>query len=233
MSATSNETSVILQWNRVTGDATPAKGMSYNVRIGTSPGGSDVVSPMSLASGSRLLPGLGNAQSDTLFILKNPKKATYYWSVQAIDNGFLPGVFAAEQSVTYSVSLQASQVFADSIKPSSLKLNWTRGNGSACVVFAKKGNSGTAAPVNGTTYTADPVFGAGSQIGSSGWYCVYNGTGTSVNVTGLEPLTNYIFHVIEFEAGPSYYTQTGQANPFVLQTNAFAEQTGISLPGVG
>ena len=67
---------------------------------------------------------------------------------------------------------------------------------------------------------------AGTQIGTSGWYCVYNGTGTSVNVTGLEPLTNYIFHVIEFETGPSYYTQTGQANPVVLQTNAFSEQTG-------
>ena len=85
------------------------------------------------------------------------------------------------------------------------------------MVFAKKGNSGTAAPVNGTTYTADPVFGSGSQIGTSGWYCVYNGTGTSVNVTGLEPLTNYVFHVIEFEAGPSYYTQTGQANPLLCK----------------
>ena len=127
LSATSNETSVILKWNRVTGDATPAKGMSYNVRIGTSPGGSDVVSPMSLASGSRLLPGLGNAQSDTLFILKNPKKATYYWSVQAIDNGFLPGVFAAEQSFTYSVSVQASQVFADSIKASTFKIELEQG----------------------------------------------------------------------------------------------------------
>ena len=100
LSATSNETSIILKWNRVQGDATPAKGMSYNVRIGTSPGASNVVSPMALSSGSRKISLMGNAQSDTLFVLKYPKKrANYYWSVQAIDNGFASGDFAAEQIV--------------------------------------------------------------------------------------------------------------------------------------
>ncbi|MCX6301385.1 MAG: VCBS repeat-containing protein [Bacteroidia bacterium] len=233
LSSTINETSVILKWNRVTGDATPSKGMSYNVRVGTSPGGSNVVSPMSLASGSRLLQSLGNTHADSLFILKNPKKTTYYWSVQAIDNGFLPGLFAAEQSLTYSLSVQASNVFADSIKPSSLRLNWTRGNGSGCVVFAKNDNSGMAEPVNGTAYSANPVFGNGTQIGTSGWYCVYSGTGISVNVTGITTTDNYIFHVIEFESGPSYYTQTGQANPFILLPSILAEQTGINLPAIG
>jgi hypothetical protein len=129
--------------------------------------------------------------------------------------------------------LQASQVFADSLKSSSLKLNWTRGNGSGCVVFAKKDNNGIASPVDGTTYIADPVFGFGTQIGSSGWYCVYNGTGSSVKITGLETAANYVFHVIEFEAGPAYYTQAGQSNPFVLSTSVFVEQTGILLQGIG
>jgi hypothetical protein len=232
LSATSNETSVIFRWNRVTGDVTPAKGMTYNLRVGTSPGAEDVVSPMSLSSGSRLISGRGNADCDTMFILKYPEKATYYWSVQAIDNGYKAGPFASEQSITYSVKLQASQIAAVNIQAYSLKLDWRRGNGSACVVFAKKGTSGSALPVNGTAYTADAVFGNGSQIGTTGWYCIYNGTETSVNISGLEPLTNYVFHVIEYDSGPSYYTQTGQANPVVVMTNIFKEQTDIVLPGI-
>ena len=124
------------------GDATPPKGMSYNVRIGTTPGGSNVVSPMSVSSGTRLSPGSGNAQSDTLFILKYPKKVTYYWSVQAIDNGYGAGAFASEQSVSYTVSLQASQVIASNIQASGLTLNWCRGNGLNCDIFIGRVGSG-------------------------------------------------------------------------------------------
>jgi hypothetical protein len=227
-----NETSLILKWKRSTGDATPSLGMSYNVRIGTTPGGYEVASPMTLVSGSRLVTRSGNAQSDSIFILRNAKKITYYYSVQAIDNGLLPGPFAAEQSVYYSVPQQASQVVADSIKPTSLKLSWTRGNGLACMVFAMKGNSGSAAPVNNNFYGANSQFGFGSQIGTSGWYCVYNGTGNSIEVTGLEVLTNYIFHVIEYDPGPLFYSQTGLGNPFSRSTGLFYEQTTISLPGI-
>jgi len=138
LSSAIDESSIVFKWNRVTGDATPPKGMSYNIRIGTSSGAGNTVTPMAMTSGTRLIQAMGNTHSDTAFILSNPKKATYYWSVQAIDNGYLPGLFAAEQSVTYSVSVQASNVFADSITSSSLRLHWKRGNGTGCAVFAKK-----------------------------------------------------------------------------------------------
>ncbi|MEI7727558.1 MAG: SprB repeat-containing protein, partial [Bacteroidota bacterium] len=45
---------------------------------------------------------------------------------------------------------------------------------------------------------ADPTFGNGTQIGLTGWYCVYNGTGTNVTVSGLSENTNYIFQVFEY-----------------------------------
>jgi len=232
LTAESNSTSLILKWNRVSGDATPAKGMNYNVKIGTTTGAIDVVSPMSLVAGKRLVTAIGNVQADTFLILQNPKKQTYYWSVQAIDHGIKGGSFAAEKSFNFNTLVQANQVNSDNIQGSSINLNWRRGNGSFCAVFALKGSSGTAVPVDATNYTADAQFGAGTQIGSSGWYCVYTGTGTTVNVTGLDPLTNYTFHVIEYDAGPAYYTQTGQSNPITAQTGIFAEQTGISLLGV-
>src|SRR5512138_1902518 len=232
LSATTNDSTIIFNWNRATGDATPPKGMSYNIRIGTTAGGSDIVSPMSLTNGTRLLPLPGNARSDTLFLLRKPKKATFYWSVQAIDNGFLGGPFTEEKSLNYSVSVQASRIIADSIGTSSLKLSWIRGNGAACAVFARNGSTGIPSPENGITYTANPQFGSGTQISTSGWFCIYTGTGNGVKVNGLDALTNYLFQVIEYDPGPSWYTGAGQGNPVTVQTNLFAEESGIPLQGV-
>jgi hypothetical protein len=48
----------------------------------------------------------------------------------------------------------------------------------------------------------------------------------------LERLTSYVFQVIEYDSGPIYFTQNGQANPRLAQTNIFTEQTGISLLNV-
>jgi len=90
-----------------------------------------------------------------------------------------------------TVSFSNSCYTADTIK-------WTRGSGDGCSVFMYQGNSGTAVPVDGTTYTANAAFGSGTQIGSSGWYCVYSGTGSSVVVSGLTASTAYRVHVCEY-----------------------------------
>jgi hypothetical protein len=42
-------------------------------------------------------------------------------------------------------------------------------------VFMAKATAGSPLPVNVTSYTANASFGSGTQIGTSGWYCVYNG----------------------------------------------------------
>jgi hypothetical protein len=98
-------------------------------------------------------------------------------------------------------SAQASETGAVSITKNTMDIGWTRGNGSKCIVFMKEGNSGNAAPETGTAYTASTVFENGTQIGSSGWYCVYNGTGTGVSVTGLSAATVYQVHVCEYAGG--------------------------------
>jgi hypothetical protein len=72
--------------------------LSYNVRIGTTPGGSDVLSPMSLPNGTRLLPQLGNAQAKTFLKFGYVPGTAYYWSVQAIDTAFAGSPFSAESS---------------------------------------------------------------------------------------------------------------------------------------
>ncbi len=94
-----SSTSLPLSWTAPTGDATPAAGLSYNLRVGTTPGGSDVFSTMAnTVNGIRRIANAGPIQ-ETSYTLKNLTPGlTYYWSVQAIDASFAGGAFAAEQS---------------------------------------------------------------------------------------------------------------------------------------
>ena len=103
-----------------------------------------------------------------------------------------------------------------------LNLSWTSGSGSGRAVFMKQGNSGNAAPVDLTVYTPNSVFGSGSQIGSTGWYCVYTGTANTVNVLGLSASTSYQVMVCEYNGGTGtilYNTSTATNNPKTLTTN--------------
>jgi hypothetical protein len=63
-------------------------GLNYNLRIGSYPGGNDVLSPMALplSSGYRLIPERGMYQNLTTTV--NLPDGKYYWSVQAIDTAF-------------------------------------------------------------------------------------------------------------------------------------------------
>ncbi|MCX6267795.1 MAG: FG-GAP-like repeat-containing protein [Bacteroidetes bacterium] len=108
----------ILHWNSATDAQTPKNAMSYNISIGTSPGSFDIFSPLSVpATGLRKITAPGNASADTSWIISGIPGGTYYFSVQAIDNGFMPGSFstplmfdftpmgiAAPEQSTFSIS---------------------------------------------------------------------------------------------------------------------------------
>ena len=85
-----------LTWNASTDDHTPAPGLTYNVRIGTRPGWTDIMAPAALTDGTRLLAAMGNTQLGTNFVLNGRRNLTLYWSVQAIDTSFAGSAFAAE-----------------------------------------------------------------------------------------------------------------------------------------
>lgn len=89
---------VTLQWDAADDDHTPANGMNYNLRVGTTPGGVEVVAPMAGAGGYRRVPRLGNAQHGLEAVLGGLERGTYYWSVQAIDTAWAGSTFAGEGS---------------------------------------------------------------------------------------------------------------------------------------
>jgi hypothetical protein len=101
LSSTLSGATVSLSWNPPADDRTPSAGLNYNLRIGTAPGASDVLAPMALTDGLRLLPALGNAQAGTnAFVFNMAPGRDYYWSVQAVDTSFAGSPFAAEQPFT-------------------------------------------------------------------------------------------------------------------------------------
>ncbi len=109
-------------------------------------------------------------------------------------------------------SVQASEL---TLSPStnSVTVSWTRGNGDAVIVLASR-DTIIVPPADGTSYTANSVFGSGDQV-DLGDYVVYTGTGTSVTVTGLDQATEYYFAVFEYyTAGPCYNYNGVQAKCF-------------------
>ena len=107
---------------------------------------------------------------------------------------------------TLEPSTPASNITFSNIQTVQADINWTRGDGERCVVFMKNVECEThpcedRPPVSHGAYYVDGenVFGSGTQTQwSGGWYCVYNGTGGGVTVTGLTPATTYGVAVYEY-----------------------------------
>ena len=223
---------VTLTWKSVRTDNTSYKSISYNLRIGTSNnGGFSLLTPHSSSTGFRRINTIGNSFLDTTYYLKKLPFGTYYWSVQAIDNGFAGGPFSSEGSFSV-VPVQAKNLSAKILNANSLLLKWERGNGDRCAVFCKQTATGPASPNNNNSYIADPEYGFGSQLGNTGWYCVYNGRADSVAVTGLVFNKQYSFQIIEYMGTfgtEQYFSQVADGNPGVFSTSLFAEQSAITL----
>lgn len=90
---------VALSWQASTDTQTPPRGLTYNLRLGTSPGGVNVVPPMAdPVGGFRHIPVFGNQQHGTMADVNGLSPGTYYWSVQAVDSAFAGSLFSAEGS---------------------------------------------------------------------------------------------------------------------------------------
>jgi hypothetical protein len=118
LSSTLSGATVSLSWNPPADDLTPSAGLNYNLRIGTTPGASDVLAPMALTDGLRLLPALGNAQAGTNAVMNLPF-GRYYWSVQAVDTSFAASPFSVEQQFTIAPRLNIAWT-----NPAQVRLSW-------------------------------------------------------------------------------------------------------------
>ena len=140
-------------------------------------------------------------QAELVLLLNGEYRTTNF----LLDSSFIKYQIAAPYN--QAINLNFTNVMTD-----KMNINWTRGSGDSCLVFIYEGSIGTASPVDNVYYKADSVFKNGDQIGTSGWYCVYRGTGTSKTITGLTPHTTYRIHVCEFNYGSYHYNSDSTAN---------------------
>jgi FG-GAP-like repeat len=126
---------VQLNWTPGSDAETPANGLTHNLRVGISPGGCEIVSPMSSSFGVRRLAHAGNAYQDSDWTLTNLSAGTYFWSVQTVDTGFMGSPFSPESSFV--------------IGPPQIAGSLDATNGLFCLRF--RGNSNTTYEVYSST----------------------------------------------------------------------------------
>lgn len=97
--------SAVFRWSPPSDSQTPARGLTYNLRIGTVPMGQQVMPPPSnVTNGYMRLPQPGNVGHNTNWVVHGLIANTpYYWSVQAVDSAYGAGPWSAEQVFVWPV----------------------------------------------------------------------------------------------------------------------------------
>ena len=81
-------------------------GLTFNLRVGTRPGASDIMASQSDAeTGRRLVPAPGNVSALTAWSLENLDEGTYYWSVQSVNHALAGSPFSSEGMFSISGSI--------------------------------------------------------------------------------------------------------------------------------
>jgi len=178
-SSVENDT-VVLSWNQSNDNQTARAALTYNLRVGKSSGGSEIVSPMANhQTGYRRIVGMGNVQLNTSWTIKNLPTGKYYWSVQAIDNAYAGSQFAEEQVFIVGLPKVATGD-ANPITEISAVLN------------------GTVHP-NRTSTVVKFAYGINSAYGDTADAGVVSGSvlvPVSVTIVNLSPGTTYQYRII-------------------------------------
>lgn len=140
--------------------------------------------------------------------------ATYYVKVFEFNTDstytryLIDGAPSASQRTVPDVlapTVSASGINFSSITPTSMKLNFTAGNGEQRLIIMKSGSQPSFIP-------ADNAFYSGTV--SAGETVMYNGSGNSLDLTNLQPGATYYLKVFEFNTDSTrtrYLTSTAPA----------------------
>ena len=188
--------SAILKWNPGSDAQTPASGLYYNLRVGTTSGNNNIVSGVygSPLLGNYLRPKLSLDQLGAR--LKGLPYGSYYWSVQTIDTGLQASEWSDESTFILSPPLISGYVkttndtaisgvtmtFSGSVGPTTTDSN---GCYSTIVTY---GWSGWAIPSK-SGYSFSPAYRSYSNVTSNQTNQNYTGSPTVV-ISGYVRTTN-------------------------------------------
>ena len=146
------------------------------------------------------------------------------------DDVLVTGIILCTQPTTQA---SATGLTVSNATKNSLNVNWKNGNGDKVIVIATPSGTAPVAPASGTAYTANSTYGTGQTTGSNN-YVVYNGNGTNVDVTGLNPVTTYDFYVYSYNTTGNCYLTTSpykfSATTLDVCNSPLAPVTFINFP---
>ena len=142
------------------------------------------------------------------------------------------GVWKRSFNICFPPSVSSKYFISSNISNTSMTIGWTRGNGDSVLVVARKKSTQYGYPFYGYSYTANSVFGLGSQLGVDN-YVVYKGVDTLVNITGLTTDTTYTFNIYEYNSTDFCYrtpfligdATTTVCNPAIITTQPSNQTT--------
>jgi len=184
-------------------------------------------------SACTLIKYANGSTSSQLTLASNLSYGTEFYinSIAAVNNTdvFIDGAPSGseegdvEQFVT-APSSQASSISFSNTTETGTTISWTNGSGTNRAVFVATSSAGGISLTNATAYTASTIFGSGSVAGA-GWFCVYNGSGSTnaVGVTNLAANAGYKVMVVEYNGSTSdqdYDNGTATNNPNTFTTPA-------------
>ncbi|ETR68995.1 MAG: hypothetical protein OMM_04225 [Candidatus Magnetoglobus multicellularis str. Araruama] len=200
LSVTIQGDDVLFSWAASADSETPYSGLSYNLRVGSSPQGVDIISPLSLSNGKLFAPIHGMTYQRSYTLKTKLAAGTYYWSVQAIDAGYKASAFSSDYGFTITDSLPEPGdngiINISEITATSVALTWT----------VATDDQSAAADLQYRIYTATTNY----QNNIADWQA----NGTAVNdwsndisagsVSNLSSATPYYFQLLVRDQGGEY-----------------------------
>ena len=128
-------------------------------------------------------------------------------------------IFPMHVQLIRNLSVQATPLAVTAISANAMTLNWTRGNGSECIVIMHQAGAVTNTPTDGSAYIASSTFDQVPTLLPMNTSCTWV-VGNTCTVTGLNPNTSHSFSVFEFNG-------TGCTTNFLVTSPATGSATTI------
>lgn len=136
--------------------------------------------------------------------------------------GLVAGLVSHTTSAQVVAPVRGGEVGLIRVTATTMELSFgTRGTGQGRVVAIAPTGGEASAPLTATDnlfYVANAVYGQGAKLDSG--YAVYNGTGHSITVTGLQPNTYYYVTNAEYNADSSSIAYNTRGSSFSTATRA-------------
>ncbi|QSE97434.1 Ig-like domain-containing protein [Fulvivirga lutea] len=126
-------------------------------------------------------------------------------------------------------STSASAIATSLITENTVRINWTNGSGTGRLVTISETNQSYS--IDGQEFVGNTDYSLAPQINGQA-RVVYNGTGTQVNVSGLQAGTQYFIRVAEYSGDGICRQYKNVASPVSFTTNSVDGDITVATTGI-